>query len=82
MNTTHSDLPTEALRSAADDLSRRYAAGELSASAYREQLQQLKVQAAQVDAGDTPPEAPAPTRHRGPVKRTATSAKPKARETR
>jgi len=72
------DLPTFTLRDAADALTRRYAAGELSASDYRRQLAQLQIQAAQPD---TPPEVP-PTRQRSPAKRTARSARAQQRETR
>lgn len=76
------DFPTQALRDAADDLARRYAAGDVSASDYRTQLDQLRTQRDQVDAGDTPQEAPAPVQHRAPAKRTANSAKAAKRETR
>ena len=69
---------TTTLQAAAHDLSRRYAAGNLSASAYRRQLAQLHVQA---DQADVPPEVP-PVQHRGPVRRTARSPRAAARETR
>jgi hypothetical protein len=76
---TSLDLATHNLRDAADELSRRYVAGDLSASEYRRQLAQLQVQAAQPD---TPPEVPSTTRPRNPVTRTARSARAQRRETR
>jgi hypothetical protein len=68
------DTTPTTLQSAANDLTRRYAAGDLSASAYRRQLAHLHVQAAQTDVP--------PTRKRSPVQRTARSPRADARETR
>lgn len=73
----------DTLAGQADALSRQFAAGELSATSYREMLLALKARHAATadDASPDIDDAP-PTPARRPVNRPAPSAAPKARSAR